>query len=163
MGKKRKWTDEQFVDAIRNSVTLTEAMGRIGLKMGGGSFSSMKQHMKRLGVDTSHFLGSRVGNIYARMAVSYKMEDILVENSTYAGTSGLKRRLIREGFLENKCYVCGLKDEWNGLPISLQIDHINGRRTDNRIGNLRIICPNCHSQTDSYAGKHKKMRPEDGD
>lgn len=80
-------------------------------------------------------------------------KEIFVENSTYANKGQLKVWAIKLGFLENKCYVCGMGPEWNNMPLTLQLDHINGRNNDNRPENLRIVCPNCHTQTPTYAGK----------
>lgn len=90
------------------------------------------------------------------MPKGYKLtlEEILVENSTYANSHRLKLRLIAEGYLEEKCSCCGIGNEWNGKPLSLQLDHENGNNSDNRIENLRILCPNCHSQTETYASKN---------
>ena len=65
----------------------------------------------------------------------------------------LSRRLKKEKIIENKCDECGIT-EWNGKPIVLHLDHINGKRTDHRLENLRLLCPNCHSQTDTYCGRN---------
>lgn len=81
------------------------------------------------------------------------IEFYLVKGSKI-NTYPLKRRLLRKGLLNPICYQCGLADSWNGKYLSLQLDHINGISNDNRLENLRILCPNCHSQTDTYAGKH---------
>src|SRR5436309_2821566 len=81
--------------------------------------------------------------------------EILVANSRYLGTSTLKARLLREGLLEPHCYTCGLT-EWLGKPLTLVLDHINGVRNDNRLANLRLLCPNCHSQTPTFAGRNAK-------
>ena len=67
----------------------------------------------------------------------------------------LKKIVIVNELLKEACGLCGLSGEWNGRPINLQIDHINGNAVDNRIENLRILCPNCHSQTDSFGGRNK--------
>lgn len=83
-------------------------------------------------------------------------ESVLVEQSTYSGTN-LKPRLLRLGLLEHKCYECSIKDLWNGKKLSLQLDHINGVRNDNRIENLRKLCPNCHSQTANFSGKNRRI------
>lgn len=83
------------------------------------------------------------------------LKEILIENSTYFCTNHLKKRLIKEEVLEYKCSICSLK-EWNNKELVLQLDHINGVSNDNRIENLRLLCPNCHSQTDTYAGKKNK-------
>ena len=68
--------------------------------------------------------------------------------------TSLKKRILRAGLLKNECYICGLK-EWLNKPIVLQLDHINGNNKDNRIENLRLLCPNCHSQTSTWCGKNK--------
>lgn len=83
------------------------------------------------------------------------LENILVENSTYQ-TNNLKRRLFEQGLLQDQCAWCGLGSTWNGKSISLHLDHINGINNDHRISNLRVLCPNCHSQTDTYAGRNSR-------
>ena len=73
------------------------------------------------------------------------------------GIARLKERLVKEGILEYKCAECGIS-KWNNKPLSLHLDHINGINNDHRIENLRFLCPNCHSQTDTYAGKNRKHK-----
>jgi len=68
-------------------------------------------------------------------------------------SNNLKERLIREGLKKRICELCERKD-WNGRPIPLELDHVNGRRDDNRLENLRIVCPNCHAQTSTYRGRN---------
>lgn len=86
------------------------------------------------------------------------MEDILVVNSTYA-RHNLKRRLLEGKYIKYKCECCGLGDEWNGKKIVLQLDHVNGINNDHRLENLRFLCPNCHTQQDTYAAKNR-FNPE---
>lgn len=83
------------------------------------------------------------------------LQEILVENSNYK-SSTLKKRLIKEGLKEDICEICGCTNIWNNNPLTLQLDHINGNHHDNRIENLRIICPNCHSQTATFGNKRGK-------
>ena len=83
-----------------------------------------------------------------------KIEEILVENSTYQSYK-LKKRLIAEGIKKSVCESCG-QSEWLEQPIPLELHHINGNNSDNRLENLRLLCPNCHALTDSYRGKNKR-------
>ena len=81
------------------------------------------------------------------------IEDVLVKGSSYC-RHRLKKRLLKKGLLKNICYICGLLNYWNNKVIVLQLDHINGVNDDNRIENLRILCPNCHSQTSTFCGRN---------
>lgn len=81
------------------------------------------------------------------------LEEALTENSTY-NTVRLKQRLIKANLLEAKCSECAIGEIWNNKKLVLQLDHINGIHSDNRLSNLRIICPNCHSQTENFAGRN---------
>lgn len=80
-------------------------------------------------------------------------EKIFVENSLYS-TEMLKKRIVDSDLLDYCCSRCKI-DSWNGETLVLDLDHINGNNTDNRIENLRYLCPNCHSQTDTYKGRNK--------
>jgi len=84
-------------------------------------------------------------------------KEIFVENSNFS-RNHLKRRIIKENLIEYKCSECGLKDKWNGKELSLQLEHKNGINNDNRLENLTFLCPNCHSQTETYAGKSRKKK-----
>lgn len=143
-------SDDEFRQIICNSSSYSECLRKLGLTPKGGSSTDiLKQRIAELGCSTEHF-GQQVNPNYHK----YEMKEILVEHSTYANISSLKSRLIKENLLEYKCAICGLT-EWNGKPISLQLDHINGIHDDHRLENLRFLCPNCHSQTDMFAGKNK--------
>lgn len=118
---------------------------------GGSSTDTLKRRIAELDCDISHF--GKKEKTQSPQA-KYSLDEILIENSTYANISRLKERLVREGKLEYKCQNCGIK-EWQSKPLSLHLDHINGKNNDHRIENLRFLCPNCHSQTDTYAGRNK--------
>ena len=80
-------------------------------------------------------------------------EEIFTENSFYSNEL-VKQRIVKQDLLEYKCVKCGI-DSWQGETIVLDLDHINGNNRDNRLINLRYLCPNCHSQTDTYKGRNK--------
>lgn len=84
------------------------------------------------------------------------MKTILVKNSTYTNRTALKKRLVDEKILPYRCAICGNEGEWNSYPLVLQLDHINGINNDNRIENLRFLCPNCHSQTTTFSGRNRR-------
>lgn len=89
-----------------------------------------------------------------------EIERLLGKGSTKPGRANLKRRLIDAGLKEDRCEQCGI-DEWLGLPISIQLHHKNGDGGDNRLFNLEFLCPNCHSQTDTWGGRNKRRTPPD--
>ena len=144
-------SDDDFRKLVANSSTYSDCLRALGLGTNGGSSTDvLKRRIKELDCSTEHFQGHGGG---AR--TKYDMKDILIEHSNYHNISSLKNRLVKEGYLEYKCANCGIK-EWFGKPLSLQLDHINGIHDDHRIKNLRFLCPNCHSLTETYAGKNKK-------
>lgn len=144
-------SDNDFCNIIKSSHSYSEALRALGLKANGGTSTVLlKQRIKELKCSTNHF-NRKTSHAY----ISYDMKDILIPQSTYKNRSRLKQRLITDGLLEYKCSICGIKD-WQGKEIALQLDHINGINNDNRLENLRFLCPNCHSQTDTYAGKNNK-------
>jgi len=145
-------TDDEVSGAVRSSRSLAQVLRALGVKPGGNQ-ARLKARIEALGLDTSHFVGGawRRG-MTTRMVPRQPLRDLLVEGRLVR-TNSLKARLILEGLKARRCETC-LMDAWNGLPIPLELDHINGRRTDNRLANLRILCPNCHAQTDTYRGRN---------
>ena len=93
-----------------------------------------------------------------RGGIKTPLEEVLVENRQ-TGSNKLKKRLLRQNILKDKCALCKMGSKWNGKQLVLQLDHINGDHSDNRIKNLRILCPNCHSQTPTFCSKKLKKSP----
>ena len=158
MCRKRKYTDYDLIRAVQSSISIREVLGKIGKsQQGGGSYYQIKKDIARLELSISHFLGK--GHLKGKRCTWSKIEkldSILVRNSTYTNRYTLKIRLFRENKLKNACSICGLSKTWNWLPITLILDHINGIHNDNRLENLRILCPNCNSQQKTFAGRNRK-------
>lgn len=154
MPKKSKvynFSDEEFKDIIENSYSFAECARKIGLSVDGKNASiQIKKRSAELGLSLDHFDPMKA----AHNKTQYSLEEILVENSTYRNSDRLKKRLLNEGLLTYECVICRNKGVWNGEPLALQLDHINGNHFDNRIENLRLLCPNCHSQTSNFSGKN---------
>lgn len=145
-------SDEEFKNIVKNSLSYSDCLRTLGLTTKGGSSTDvLKRRISELNCSIKHFKGQ------FKSFTKYKLEEILIKDSTYANISKLKERLIKANLLEYKCHKCGIT-EWQNKPISLQLDHINGINNDHRLENLRLLCPNCHSQTDTYAGKNKNKK-----
>lgn len=144
------WRDGDLADAVRRSVSVSGACRLIGYAPSGGVHRLIVGHLRRLRLDTSHFTGQSwaKGQRFAGRAV-VPLTQILVENSTYRANGRLRKRLIAEGLLPAYCQECGLED-WRGQLLPLALDHVNGDHTDNRLENLRILCPNCHALTNTW-------------
>lgn len=142
--------DIAFKDLVANSNSYSDCLRFLGLSTkGGSSLDVLKRRINNLACDTSHFNKNYTGRKNVKA-----LSDILIEGSDYANMSRLKIRLLKEKLIEERCYCCGIS-EWLNKPLSLQIHHKNGINTDHRINNLCLLCPNCHSQTDSYCGRNK--------
>ena len=149
------FSEEEFNSIIQNSYSFIECCKKIGLSQNGANGrKQIKKRCQELNISTEHFkLFGRNTSVNKR-----ELDDILVENSTYTNNSALKARLIKEGLLEYKCAICSQKPVWNNKSLVLQIDHINGDHLDNRLENIRFLCPNCHSQTDTFSGKNTRFK-----
>lgn len=220
----RRWTDAQLAAAVAEATNLYGVFQALGMRVGGGAWIRMQDHIHRLGLDTSHWpagpvtdpQGARperpswtdaemleaatdarsVRQVMGRLGLdpdrkrgrreverrlrdvgieptslsgqgwaagtdrptrrARPLADILVRGST-VGSSKLRQRLLREGVLQPRCASCHL-DEWLGQAIPLQLDHIDGDRTNNLLVNLRLLCPTCHALTDTYCGRNIRRR-----
>lgn len=156
MKKDRKsWTDADLIRAVSSSKSIAGVLRSLNLIPAGGNYPIVQDKIKELNLDTSHFTG-RGWNVGMKFKPNppKPLEEILVNGVRYQSYKLLKR-LENENIKPHICENCGLT-EWMGKPISLELHHKNGDSLDNRLENLQVLCPNCHSQTDNYRGKKKK-------
>lgn len=149
------WTDEDLVRELPGCRSVAELLRRLGAPDTSGSqYRKVKARVAALDLDTSDLRGQgwAKGVPNPSGATPMPLEEFLVEGTLRHGRD-LKRRLLEEGLLEARCASCGL-DRWLQGPIPLEVDHINGDRRDNRIQNLRLLCPNCHALTETYRGRN---------
>lgn len=151
-----KLSDEQFVELLKKSSTISEVLFKLGYTVKGNSwgYSQVKRRMDDLNLDYSIFKGKSAVMKITKLN-NVKKEDILKENCRHQRTV-LRRYVIKNNLIPYKCAICGCT-EWQGKTLSLELDHINGANNDNRLENLRFLCPNCHSQTSTYGSRNQQL------
>ena len=155
---KINWTKELLEEVVSKSRSQPEVIRSLGLRAAGGNFKTLQKYLDLYQVDTSHFIKNYDKIVVLNLDNKKKLNEILVENSTFS-RSHLKERLYKEGIKERKCEMCGQDENWNGSHMSLILDHINGVHNDNRLENLRIVCPNCNATLETHCnGTHLKKR-----
>lgn len=154
--KSRSWTVEELKKAVKSSRSIRQILQKLGLKEAGGNYAQIKKYLHLYKIDTSHLKG-RAWNKGMKMPFIAKipLDKILVKNSSYQSYK-LKNRLFREKIKKPKCEICGWAEKASDGRIPLELDHINGDGNDNRLENLRILCPNCHSLQPTHRGLNRK-------
>ncbi len=142
--------------AAARAHSVTEVLRLLGVRVSGGSHAHISRQLKRFDIDTSHFTGSahNRGQRGARRTTSAQLLAQLPFGARRTPGTRLKWALGDIGVSE-ECEECGVGPVWRGRPLTLHVDHINGDFLDNRPPNLRMLCPNCHSQTDTFAGRNR--------
>lgn len=155
MNKKPSYIDsltfEEFQYLINQSFSRKDFFRKINMLAAGASFKILNRRIERDKIDISHF---KKPQSFQTPFNKKPYEEILVENSQYHNTHNLKNRLVKDGLLNYICNICGNIGIHCEKELILQLDHINGIRNDNRLENLQILCPNCHSQTKTFSGKN---------
>ena len=148
---KREYAIDKLIENADKCVNMLDLCHKMGIEsVGGEDYKEIRQLAQELGIELK-FTYKR--NTMCDYHPRIETKDILVKDSTYRNATKLKNRLIEEGIKEYRCERCK-NTEWEGVPIPLQIHHVNGVHNDNRLENIQLLCPNCHSLTDTYAGKN---------
>lgn len=149
----KNFNKEEFQKLINESTSISEILRKLNLKDRGANHTKLSKFLKESDYDTSSLKGTHVKRYNDKGIPKKWLSEILVENST-GNSNKLRERLIQYGVKKNQCEnpKCGIT-EWCGEPITLELHHINGNHYDNRLENLVLLCPNCHSQTSNFRGK----------
>lgn len=156
MSRKRTWTVQQLKRAVQSSSSVAQVIRKLTLIPAGGNYVQVQKYIAQHNIDTSHFCGQgwskgKKFDFKARIP----LEDILIKGSSFQSFK-LKNRLFAAHIKKPECELCGWAQTSEDGRIPLELDHINGDRYDNRIENLRILCPNCHSLQPTHRGKNQK-------
>lgn len=147
MGSKiNSFSDEDFKQIVANSFSIHQIAEALGYtSANGGTGDRIRKRIKSLNIDTSHFT--------TRSRVTRTPENIFIENST-ADQKTLRKHYLEGCYTPYICSICGMEAIWQGKPLTLILDHINGKHKDNRLENLRWVCPNCNQQLDTTGSKN---------
>ena len=156
-----KYTEEMLRDAVAHSVSFAGAVRFLGLVETGGTHVHISRRIKALGIDTSHFTGQAWAKGLSRPRQREPREVLVLYD---AGTPRVRGDRLRAALLQAGrpyvCVSCGIAGQWLLQPLTLHVDHIDGNYMNCTPGNLRFLCPNCHSQTPTHAGKNKRRLRE---
>lgn len=153
-------SNQTIIDLCTKFFSRQSVLLNLELNFSSSNIRWIDKKINELEINISHWTGQ--GHLKGKThnwSSIIPLSEVLCENSTYSNMKNLKKRLVKSELLEYKCNRCSIST-WNNEQLALHLDHFNGIRTDNRLENLRLLCPNCHSQTDTYCGrnigKHKR-------
>jgi hypothetical protein len=136
-----------FIKVCKESDSMAQAAIKLGLH-----FNTFKKYAIKFDCYETNQSGK---GITKKGTPKFELNDILDGNHPHFQTYKLKNRILKEGLIDNVCSVCGIT-EWFGKPMNMELDHIDGNRSNHKLDNLRMLCPNCHSQTETYRSKNIK-------
>jgi transposase-like protein len=152
-----RYSEADAREAVAASLSYSEALRRLDMRPAGGNHRLFKKWVARWGISTDHFDPHAASREVLRNIQSRPTEEYLVENSSISRHS-LKLRLYREGLKQPVCEICSQGEIWRGEVMAMILDHINGVPDDNRIENLRIVCPNCAATLDTHCGRKNRNK-----
>lgn len=158
MNKKRSWSEEELRNAVRVSTSIRQVLKCLNLRMAGGNYSQIHKYIAEYSINTKHFKGKGWNKgLKGFGKPRVELVDILKKNN-YFQSYKLKKRLFAAGLKPLSCEECGWKKVSQDGRLPLELDHINGDNKDNRIENLRVLCPNCHSLKPTHRGRNRKNK-----
>lgn len=156
--KKKSWNEKQLRQAAKTSRSIRQVLKKLNLRMAGGNYAQIKKYLKFYKIGTKHFTG--MGWSKGMRGIGkplLKLEDILVRDSDFQSFK-LKKRLFDANLKPKHCEFCGWNKRSKDGRLPLELDHINGDSRDNRLINLRVLCPNCHSLQPTHRGRNRKKK-----
>ena len=153
----------ELTAAVAVSRTYSDVCRALGRSTNGGTHTHIRRTIARLGLDTSHFL-TRAESAVASWQpngfapISAERTLVMLPSGSNRERSSTLRKLMIEAGTEHVCLTCRIGPEWNGIPLVLQVDHIDGNPLSNQLSNLRFLCPNCHTQQDTSTLRGRKVR-----
>ena len=145
---KKRISDASFCEACRNSKSMAAAASSLNLH-----FNSFKKRALELGCYNTNQSGKGV----KKQNPQIPLHEIIVEcKCPHYQSFKLKNRLYKEGIKKKNCENCGIS-HWLDKPLALELHHLDGNRQNHLLNNLKLLCPNCHSQTDTFRSKNRKI------
>lgn len=154
---KKSWTKADLINAAKGSYSVRNVIKTLGLKPAGGNYAQINKYIYLYQVDISHFKGKGWNKGFTGIGIPRISLKKILTRGFYFQSYKLKRRLYKEGLKKQQCEECGWAKVSEDGRIPLELDHINGDSRDNRIENLRVLCPNCHSLKPTHRGLNKKI------
>jgi predicted RNA-binding Zn-ribbon protein involved in translation (DUF1610 family) len=154
------WTieKEKLVSLVKESSSIAELLRKLEIYTVGGNRNSLMKRLRQEQIDLSHIatgLDNNKGRKFGPSKFALLDEEVFIKNSQ-TSRAVVRKKVIKKNLISYNCAICGLKDFWNNKPIAFVLDHINGIPNDHRLENLRFLCPNCNSQTDTFCGRNHK-------
>jgi 5-methylcytosine-specific restriction endonuclease McrA len=161
MNSKVKYSKELLEEAAKDSISVAQVIRKLGLKQSGSNSSHIKSRLVKYQIDCSHFRGQASNYGIKHKGGNLKLDPNSVLcydrlNGRRENVFRLRSAMLKSG-ISHECSICGQPPEWQGKPLVLEIDHIDGNGVNNQLSNLRFLCGHCHSQTSTFGSRKRKV------